>query len=672
MSTIQYQDGTKIKFEGDPTPQEVEEAYNNVKGTAQAPMDTLTDLVGQAGKSAYNAPILHKLLMQPLNQLSQGQGGASAEETYNAIPQPTTLPEQLASAGGSIAGTLPIAGPMVETAGSLLAGIPLVGGAIGAGAAGLGAYGALGAGVEGGNIGQGALEGATQGAVWGGLGKIGAMAGKKFLPSMPEGLEKALPPIVKAFGTPEGIGAVAGGLLAGNITAPEDQKLAGTLVGGALSMYAPASPEKQSFMESMGRTLGFNNLKKWMGVFSKGHQVATDVFKKFGFDQVSNTGNIVDPRTQENSVHQAAKNLVQASEETYTDLHNRTNPVLTNIDQKIGGNEEAGNLVKDIVNRVETKFKNAGMDNQVKKVMYDLLPSLQLIDIPGDIARQYGIAPEDFKGDIFKAPVQDITLIKDRKIATQIMSMASNKETILNKEYNPYDYKKAGNLIPNKVSYRALDDFRQALSKIASKSDLYESSTAAEIKDMISKHIKGKSEEYGNLMDDWHNYFKFTEKVGEADNYRALAEKLSKNYFNSDDTTRINKTRTLEEIDNYLKSVGQGQRAIKDTLDQYHAWQLFARPQVLGMSKTLPLRMGTSFVLANMLSTVGLGPVGSLAGTIGGWHMGSPEAWLPVLKGAGTRGLPAKSFTANPRFDAKKILANLLTTSQRMSKATKK
>lgn len=123
MATIQYSDGTKIEFTGTPSQQDIESAYNNVKGisTQQTPEQQL--MSGSFGQSVNKAKEYGQAVQESakagINQIKQG-----FEQTQNAGFNPIKLLEGGITGGAGIINTVlspiaPIFSPINKGIGSV-------------------------------------------------------------------------------------------------------------------------------------------------------------------------------------------------------------------------------------------------------------------------------------------------------------------------------------------------------------------------------------------------------------------------------------------------------------------------------------------------------------------------------------------------------------------------
>jgi hypothetical protein len=595
-------------------------------------LDTLSDLIGRAGRGAYNAPIVHPLFKM-LGQASQAMGGASPEDIYNNLGPSTTVPQQVAEGLGSAAPALAVGGPMIKAAEAL----PLVGeSAIATGAVGMSAYGATGGGIaamENGqpilpSMAQGAVEGAKQGAVWGALGRLGSTVGAKVLPKalFSEETSMMLPKSLQGAYTPEGMGAIAGGLLAGGITAPDEQRIAGALIGGALSAYNPA--QKWDMMESTGRTLGFDKVKKWLGVFGEQQQAAAEPWKEYGSDKVMQAGSFVAPNG-EDILHVAAKKVLDEFGAIKDELHSDAQQIMPALDQKPRTQEEmqrGSDLLTWAKNYVNSMVRTPAEMSGLKRVLNNTA-DMQLITIPTAIAKEYNLVDEKFSQKNYKAPVSDLNMITDPKIKQDLMSRAIKAQ---------FENKIGAERTVKNVSYSKLEDLKQIVGEYAGNGG-FEGKVATVVRDNINNFLKEVSpKEYTPLMKKYTKYFEAKQKLGNVTDYRELAQNFAKPLYGAERTTRINRLNNMKEIDNYITEARHSGGTVSDLVKQYHAYQAFAKPQVAGMSKTLPMR-----IIASMVAGFAhMGPIG----TIAGWHMGSPEAWIPIMKGALKGGTKPKAF----------------------------
>jgi len=254
---------------------------------------------------------------------------------------------------------------------------------------------------------------------------------------------------------------------------------------------------------------------------------------------------------------------------------------------------------------------------------------MQLIEIPINIAKHYDLIPnpENYQGKVWKAPVSDLYMITDPKIKYDLTRQ------VIKSQYAP---EIGSERTATNVSYSKMEDLKQIVGEYAGKGG-FEGAVATTVRDALSKFLKGVSPtQYTPLMKNYENYFNAKSKLGDVTDYRELAQNMAKPLYGAERTTRINRLNKMKEVDNYLTTAGHSGGTVSDLVKQYHAYQSFAKPQVAGMSKTLPLR-----IIASMVAGFAhMGPVG----TIAGWHMGSPEAWIPIMRGALKTGPKPKAF----------------------------
>ncbi len=623
-----------------------------------SPTDKAVQVIGQMGKAAYSNPIMH-----PAMKLLSDITGSNADQLYGALPQPQGVMEKVASGVGAAAPMIAITAPIMDAVGGMLGAADAVAASSGLAksvpvltkltsflknsdlaksAIGGYAYGKAEATMmqaEGQNIDpeQYAQDTAKQFLLWGGLTRGGATLAAKFLPKELPAVQSFvanMPDSVKKAFTPEGIGSIAGGALAGAINAPDKQSgIAGAIVGGALSAMNPS--EKFQFKVGMGKGLGTDGVAAVTDRWGIPFRTANDVIKKYGFDKVEEVGKAT-TADGENAIHIAAKTQIDNYNKTWNDLHIQTQPVLQEMDNKALAGIDTINMINGIKNMIDTKFRTPGYLSKVKGAFDSAYPALQAIELPTATAKKYGIAPEDYKGDTFRTSISELNKITDPALKMRAMQQLTKAQLSTGIPDTSSDFR---NRLSD-VSFQALDELRQNMNKISQGNDPYESGVAGKIAQVISNHMKMKSNltsnngepgPYTRLMANWNNLFRVGDLMGETQDYQKLSQKLSNPHWSQNDTTKRNSENNLKSIDKYF--ISQGKTPVKDMLDQYHAYHTYANPMQEGLTKTFALRQISSAVVGGILTPI-VGPAGGLAAALTSYHMGSPEAWLPVLKGA--------------------------------------
>lgn len=618
---------------------------SNANQPALSPQDKAIQIIGQLGKSAYDNPIMHPA-MKALSDLT----GSNADQIYNNVPEPQGVMEKIASGIGAAAPMIAITAPIMDAVGGVLgaadalattAGVskaaPLLGRLTGilknsdlAKSAITGyAYGkseALAMQAQGQQVdtNQYAQDTAKQFLLWGGLTRGGATIASKLLPKelpLAQSFVANMPDAVKKAYTPEGLGSIAGGALAGAMSAPDKQSgIAGAVVGGALSAMNPS--EQFQFKVGMGKSMGTNGIAAVTDRWGIPFKMANDIIKKDGFNKVEQVGSMVD-ENGENAIHLAAKTQIDNYDKTWKDLHNQTQPILQDMDNKALAGIDTLNLVNSIKTLIDNKFRTPGYLSKTKAAFESAYPALQAIELPSITAKKYGIAPESYQGTTFRTSISDLQKITDPQVRQKMLTEIGKHQISSGK----FDGSKAP---LTDISFQALDELRQTMNKISQGNDPYESGVSSKIAKMISDHMKSKSDEYKGLMSDWEGLFKTGDKMGETQDYQKLATKLSNPHWGQNDTVRINSENNLKSIDNYF--VNRGKTPVKSMIDQYHAYHVYANPTQEGLTKTFAVRQITGAIASSLLTPV-IGPFGATAGALASWHMGNPKSWIPVLKG---------------------------------------
>ena len=235
-----------------------------------SPQDKAIQVAGQFGKAVYTNPLAH-----PVLKLLSDITGSNADKAYSSLPAPQGVIENVATGAGAAVPLLlaitPIgrgvdlalnglaegtsAVPVVSKLTSFLKDSTLAKSAItgyGYGASEAAAMNAQGQNVD---VHDYAKDTAGQFLLWGALTRGGATLGAKLLPKdLPNAaaIVSKMPQALKDVYTPEGLGSIAGGMIAGAMNAPDQQKgLAGAIVGGAMSAMSPS--EQFQFKTGIGK-----------------------------------------------------------------------------------------------------------------------------------------------------------------------------------------------------------------------------------------------------------------------------------------------------------------------------------------------------------------------------------------------------------------------------------
>jgi hypothetical protein len=227
MPKVRYDDGLVINFDSTPSYQEIEEAYNQVKGSSTSTEKLLPKkALGVKGGVAS----FIQGLRQGIPDLSKGMPestklkeypGLKTEETFKAIDQyqPGGFTEKLLRAGGNVTPMLAFSKPFMKIPG-LIPGVSKAPAIIKSGL-GFGAYEATKAKLSGEDVLPAALGGAASGIAMHGAGKLLSTA-------IPRGIPGA-----------ERIGSIIGGAGVGAISSP-DEPLVGATVGGTFGAKYPS------------------------------------------------------------------------------------------------------------------------------------------------------------------------------------------------------------------------------------------------------------------------------------------------------------------------------------------------------------------------------------------------------------------------------------------------
>lgn len=629
-------------------------------GPTQSPGDAMIGMAGQFGKAAYSNPIVH-----PALKALSDWTGSHAEEAYGGLGDPQGIGQQIASGIGSALPLMGVAGPMGEMigagAGALAGatkGIPILGkmtGLLGdsqlakSALTGLtyGASEALAQNAQGGqvDVGKSATDTAGQFLLWSALAKGGASLGAKFIPkgllNQPDALKNA--PLVgqatKNFFTPEGLGSIAGGALAGALSAPDNKTgIAGAIVGSALSAMNPS--EQYQFRQGMGKSLGFKGISSITDHFGKPFAEANDLFEKFGFDDVTKAGNLQVQQPNEvggqdtlatpqivaklhldalNGEGQDDKNSIKAQKSALFDqaLQKNINISPKSLDSFTSLLRQRVNQIQDPTSPVVRAFNKT----------YD-----SLIGLRGDQVVNDMIAEKISNGEIKNAKGVDPTSLY------QQMSPQMREALIRQSQA-----KNGGNNSIQKVDLNGLHQLKMDMQEMVSpqvwageKAMSPEERDASGIAKQISQYIGKSNPEYAEAS---KQYRIFKNIQGKA--YGLDATKLSQNMLTFDETKRNIRENELNQISKYLVDNGKQAYDSRNLLRKYYAYQIYNNPTSAGFAKSYPVREVSTAALAGLLHFAGV-PGGALIGGLAGWNMSNPAAWLPVLKGASI-GRQAKS-----------------------------
>jgi hypothetical protein len=227
MPKVRYDDGLVINFDSTPSDQEIEEAYNQVRGE-NTPIEKLLPKKVLSIKGAVASfiqgirqgmPDLSKSI--PENIKLKEYPGLETEETFKAIDkyQPGGFTEKLLRAGGNVVPMLTFSKPFMKIPG-LIPGVKALPAIIKSGL-GFGAYEATKAKLGGEDVLPAAIGGAVSGMAMHGAGKL---------------LSTAIPRNIPGA---ERIGSIIGGAGVGAISSP-DEPLVGATVGGAFGAKYPS------------------------------------------------------------------------------------------------------------------------------------------------------------------------------------------------------------------------------------------------------------------------------------------------------------------------------------------------------------------------------------------------------------------------------------------------
>lgn len=199
-------------------------------------LDTAIDTYARAGMGAYDA----MKWIPGVKQLANIVPGQSADQMSQNMNNGANLGQKVVKGSGQALATIPQLLPFVKAAEA----IPIISSAgrlgmqgLTAPVVGMAGYGATKAGAQGQDVGKGAIEGAEQGLVYGAGGALGSAATKAMFN-----------PIARAIGGNVGnaivkaapvVGTSTGMAASGATMAPEGDKTASGIVGGALGAMSP-------------------------------------------------------------------------------------------------------------------------------------------------------------------------------------------------------------------------------------------------------------------------------------------------------------------------------------------------------------------------------------------------------------------------------------------------
>jgi hypothetical protein len=599
--------------------------------------DEALNVAGQAGKSVYNNPLWH-----PGLRVLANMAGVPADQIYQSLNSPNTTAERIGSIGGSVAAALPLANPLIKAAGS----IPVLGqSAIASGALGMGAYGAAEAAAGGENIGEGFKRNAEAGAIFGLAGRLGSTIMGKVMPKglpLQKQMQELLPGFLKQAATPEGVGAGIANYIAGSALSPDDDKIAAGSLYAALAVLTP--PEQYKLMQGIGAKMGPEMVKQKLGMFSRGQQVAGEIYMQD--PQGADAAGTFRGPNGETSANVAASNVsngIKAAGDLFS----------ANLQQELGRMEQEVKTDKvdaydprkgsPLFTKLSGIVNSINIPNAIKSTFNELSTSLIRYGIDGQAAVRLGIAPKDFKGDMFYVN-KDVLKSLPSELATKALENTS-------------------------ISPTGLENLRQRMGDLAHSNNEY-NYKAGQIAKEVSGYLKGKSDVYDTAMQDYSKRYNMLDDLksetgatlnqdGTLDT-RQLSENLSQNYLMAEDTARGNRDRFLKKLDSYFndlsdeKNLQFNQFTSKRLIDKYLAYESFNKPQSAGITKVGPLRLIAQAATGGIAGLVtGSGAAGGVLGGLTAYHLSSPESWIPIMKGAATtkgKGLLARLIGTNKPF----------------------
>lgn len=614
--------------------QQSSEITGNPGKTEQIP--EWQNVVGQFGKAIYNNPLAHPVL----KALSDATG-SNAEQAYGNLPEPQTVAENVGAGLGSAVPVALASAPLMKASGMVLEGL------VGA-SRNTPILGKLTSLLKDSTIAKSALtgysygraEGETmkaQGAdidphsyatqtmgqfmMWAGLSRGGATLAQKFLPKdlpMAAQIVSKLPPSLKAAYTPEGLGSIAGGMIAGAMGAPNDkQGLAGAIVGGALSALNPT--EQFQFKQGMGKGMGFGGVRYITDHWGKPFKESNDVIEQNGMDDVVQAatrqaqdaqGNPLSVPQQVFEAHkQAIGEVKQDLGEQYSDAlvkNENINPqgmesFLSRLRQRV-------NSIQDPQSPVAKRFNN----------LYDSLVGFRNkymeTDILGTKQNPTGVNSGYASQEVAQSLPAHLRENYLKQIAAQTGKNAQNFSALT-----------LNGLHQLKIE---MQDMVGADAYAGERPYTSDEREASGLSRTISKFIGSENEAYRNVNAE---YSKMKDIEGVI--YSMDANKMTHNKFNLDETKRNQHDATLNKISNYLKSQGKGNYDSRKLLNKYYAFQTYNSPSAEGLAKNYPVRTVMAALVGGGLQSTGL-PGGYLIGGLAGWHLGNPAAWIPILRGA--------------------------------------
>lgn len=607
---------------------------NDQQGSQNFPMD----LLGQFGKAVYSNPIAH-----PALKALGDWAGQNPDQAYASVGDPNSIGEKIASGLGSAAPLMALAGPIgmgIEAGAGATWGIPILNKmtamfgdsqiaktaltGLTYGATEAAAMKAQGQDVD---IGTNALNTAGQFALWGALAKGGASLGTKLIPpallKQPQLLQKM--PLVgqatKNFFTPAGLGSIAGGALAGTISAPDAKTgIAGAIVGSALSAMNPQ--EQVQFRHGMGKTLGFGGIAKITDHFGKPFVEANDIFEHNGFDDVAKAG------TQQQKV----PNEVGGTDTLATPQI----AAKSNLDALNGATPDDKTSIKA---QKQALFDQAlvANENLKPKAMTSFMSLLQqrvneIQDPTSPVVRNFNKMYEAIQGFQTATGETEIPGTKEAPNA------APNLRQVTMRELPPAIRMKIQADQQAKTSSMTLNGLHQikmAMQEMVSpqayagdRAMSPDERVASGIAKQISNFIGKNNPQYADAS---KQYAIFKHIQGKT--YALDGEKLAQNMLTFDETRRNIRENDLNQISKYLIDNGKGASDSRNLLKKYYAYQMYNNPTSAGFAKSYAIREVFTAGAAAAFHFTGL-PGAGLVGGLLGWHMSNPAAWLPVLKGA--------------------------------------
>lgn len=643
-----------IDFTSSPV-QAPDQNSNNPQNASQlSPADKALEIAGQFGKGVYANPLAHPIL-RFLSSLSPTIGlKDTAEQTYANLRTPQGIMENVAYGAGAVVPLLAATTPIMKGVNLALDGlaggsstIPVIGKLTSflknsdiakAGITGY-AYGqaeAQAANAQGSQIDahEYAKNSAMQFMLWGGLTRLGATFGAKMLPKDLPAASKivsAMPDALKKAYTPEGLGSIAGGMIAGSMNAPDNQQgIAGAIIGGALSALNPS--EQFQFKQGMGKALGFNGVSAITDHWGKNFAEANDVIQQNGYDAVEKAGTQsvqVQNNLGGNDILATPQIVYIKNQEALGDIKKDKSAL---FDKALQENENINpkginsflSLLRQRVSEIKDPTSPVVRNfNKIYDAMQGFMTTYSTTENLGETGKQ---VPE--KDALFRES-------EIRKLPLKLQEQVRAEQARLSELRGDNN---------TTIGLNALHQIKMEMEDMVSprtwageQAFSPDERLASGIAKQISTYIGRNNPSYAKAAQEWRTYKEIEGKV-----YSLDPTKLSQNMLSFDEVHRNIRENDLGQIAQYFKNNGKIDSDSRGLLKKYYAYQTYNNPSEAGLAKNYPVRAILSALVGGAVQSSGL-PGGFLLGGLAGWHMGNPQAWLPVLKGASIASLISKS-----------------------------